>query len=109
MSHTNRELALKRFIDAKGKWQVKGFEAPNKREEYYITSDDLGDVCNMIKFDPYSEFKAKRICLTHNSHDGLLEALKELLDDILNPRFDEMNRDIILKKPREAIAQAEAE
>ena len=82
MSYTNRDVALKIFTKSKGKWEVRSFGTPDKREEYYITSDDLGDVCNMLKNDPYSEFKAKHIVQMHNSFNELLGACKDALASI---------------------------
>ena len=105
MAYTNRDVALKIFTKSKGKWEVRSFGAPDKQEEYYITSNDLGDVCNMIKNDPYSEFKAKRIVQTHDSFDGLLEACKDLISYLSGRNTEDW--ETIDERARQAIAKAE--
>ena len=47
----------------------------------FVVLEEHGDYREII-CTAGSEFRAKRICLTHNSHDGLLEALKEI-DNII--------------------------
>ena len=80
-------------------WKVVSLEG-----FYFIETDDgVESGCYTHKAD------AERVCKIKNSHDGLLEALEELVDDILDSRFHEMNRSVILKKAREAIAQAESD
>ena len=53
---------------------------------------------------------AKRICLTHNSHDGLLQALKEGLEWIYpmtDTLVEEKERENVIKRVQQAIAQAD--
>ena len=57
-----------------------------------------------------SEANAKRICQTHNSFDGLLEALKEGLEWIYpmtDTLVEEKERENVIKRVQQAIAQAE--
>ena len=54
-----------------------------------------------------SEANAKRICQTHNSHDGLLEACKSMIKSLQKDRLTMYVNFQVRKQMREAIAQAE--
>ena len=89
------------------KWMYKPYKNldiyDHNQNVFQITSISTNEVITEVE----NEANAKRICLTHNSHEGLVEACKESITLLRQyPAYVGINKEIC-EHLEQAIAQAE--
>ena len=93
-------------MHTKDKWEIEDISEGFIRKFRIICKDT--DESNVeIVAEVYNEANAKRICLTHNSHEGLVEACKAVIKSLQKDRLTMYVNFQIRKQMKKAIAQAE--
>lgn len=98
-------------MHTKGKWKIS--VGRFKYGGVWIKAESEEEVCKMLANLPLKDNRkanAKRICQAVNSHDGLLDALKEALEWIYpmtDTLIEEREREKVIKRVQQEIAKTE--